>query len=268
MNSRATSALILLTTAASGCATLTGRQAESPYAGTFVQRFTIVDGLSYPYQVFVPHNPRGERLPTILFLHGAGERGNDGVRQTTVGLGPVVKARAADFPAIVVMPQSPAESVWTGAPARAAARALDEATAEFGGDRDRTYLTGISMGGYGSWQLGLDHPGRFAAIVPVCGGIQPVPALPRIRVTGLPPAPADPYAAAAARLGTTPIWMFHGGADRVVLTAESRSMNAALRATGSTARYTEYEGVGHNSWDRAYAEPELWSWLFEQRRTR
>jgi predicted peptidase len=166
------------------------------------------------------------------------------------------------------MPQAPAESVWTGAPARAAVRALDEAMAEFRADPNRVYLTGISMGGYGSWQLALDHPGRFAAIIPVCGGIRPVPLLPRIQVTGLPPAPADPYAAAAARLRNIPIWIFHGGDDRVVLTAESRSMNAALRAAGSTVQYTEYEGVGHNSWDRAYAEPELWRWLFEQRRPR
>src|SRR5439155_1277158 len=119
-------------------------------------------------------------------LHGAGERGADGDLQTMVGLGPVVKGRAESFPAVVVLPQAPRDSVWSGAPARAAMQALDAALREFRGDSARVYLTGLSMGGYGTWQLALEHPGRFAALVPICGGIRSPSALASIRVAGVP----------------------------------------------------------------------------------
>jgi predicted peptidase len=243
------------------------RKAEAPVdAGTFVSRTVTVGGVGYPYQVFVPRSSSRARRPVILFLHGSGERGTDGVRQTTVGLGPAVRARAADFPAIVVMPQTPPDSVWAGPPASAAIAALDSAMAEFRGDPDRVYLTGVSMGGYGTWEIALENPNRFAALVPICGGVRPIPGNPRIAVRGIAGAPGDVFDNAAARLAQIPTWIFHGSADRSVPVDESRSMAEALRKAGAKVQYTEYAGVGHNSWDPAYAESGLWTWLFKQRR--
>src|SRR5881409_3697910 len=238
----------------------------TPAATGFVGRTTTVDGMLYRYQVFVPRGTdRGARPPVILSLHGAGERGTDGQLQTMVGLGPVVKGRAESFPAVVVLPQAPRDSVWSGAPARAAMQALDAALREFRGDSARVYLTGLSMGGYGTWQLALEHAGRFAALVPICGGIRSPSALASIRVAGVPADAADTYAYVAARLVDTPVWLFHGDADGAVPVSESRSMAQALRQASGDVRYTEYAGVGHNSWESAYNEPELWRWLFAQR---
>src|SRR3989449_11710843 len=101
-------------------------------------------------------------------------------------LGPVVRARPGSFPAVVVSPQAPLDSLWRGAPARAALQALDASLLEFRGDSTRVYLTGLSMGGYGTWQLALEHPSRFAALVPVCGGVGPLPGFPSIRVDAIP----------------------------------------------------------------------------------
>src|SRR5205823_5096046 len=126
------------------------------------------------------------------------------------GRGPVVKGRAESFPAVVVLPQAPRDSVWSGAPARAAMQALEAVLREFRGDSARVYLTGLSMGGYGTWELALEHPGRFAALVPICGGIRSPSALASIRVAGVPADAADPYAYVAARLADTPVWLFHG----------------------------------------------------------
>jgi predicted peptidase len=228
----------------------------------------VVNGLRYPYQVFVPAKRSRTRPPVILFLHGSGERGSDGARQTTVGLGPEVARRASDFPAIVVMPQAPADSVWAGPPTRAALDALDSAMTEFNGDPERVYLTGISMGGYGTWEIALDNPTRFAALVPICGGVRPIPTNPRIAVRAVAGLPGDIFDNAAARVARIPTWIFHGSADRSVPVDESRGMAEALRKAGAKVQYTEYEGVGHNSWDRAYAAPALWTWLFAQRRAR
>ena len=236
--------------------------------GRIVSRSTTVDGLQYPYQVYVPLTAGRQRSRVILSLHGAGERGSDGQLQTMVGLGPVVRGRVADFPAIVVMPQAPRDSLWNGAPARAALAALDAAMAEFNGDPDRVYLTGISMGGYGTFQLAFDNPGRFAALVPVCAGIVPPRPGAGIRVLGVPDDPTAAYATVAARLAKIPVWLFHGSADMALPAEGSRSIFEALKAAGGNPRYTEYPLVGHNSWEAAYNEPELWRWLFAQERGR
>lgn len=232
----------------------------------FVEREVVVSGMSHRYQVFVPQGPKHGKRPVIVFLHGSGERGNDNRRQLAVGLGPYVAAHAADFPAIVVFPQAPDESEWNDNLAMTLA-ALDAATREFGGDPDRTYLTGLSMGGYGTWELALREPGRFAALVPVCGGIVAPERRPSMRVTPVAGA-ADPFAETARRLRDVPIWIFHGARDDVVPPEQSRRLAAALKAAGARdARYTEFPDANHNSWDPTYSQtPELWSWLFAQRR--
>ena len=226
----------------------------------FEYRSVSVNGKEYPYAVSVPRSGNGA-LPVILFLHGAGERGDDGFRQTDVGLG-----RAMPPNAIGVFPQAPTETRWIGDPADAAMKALDASVAEFNGDPERLYLTGVSMGGYGVWHLALANPDHVAALVPVCGGLLPHATTTSVQRSPLTDDVADPYAFVAHALRHLPIWIFHGAADSVIPVTESRQMADALRKEGADVRYTEYPGVDHNAWDRAYAEEELWKWLFAQSR--
>ncbi|HEX2569314.1 MAG TPA: prolyl oligopeptidase family serine peptidase [Polyangia bacterium] len=207
----------------------------------------------------------------MLFLHGSGERGDDGALQTTVGLGPLLRARPEVFPGVVVLPQCPPHAIWADEVAELALAALEEALTEYGGDRRRVYLAGMSMGGFGTWYLALRAPGMFAALVPICGFTstrligtgRPGPGrdLPDVPVPGLEGGESVRHAAVALRVGKVPVWLFHGADDPLVPVSESRGMAAALRAGGGEVRYTEYAGVEHNSWDRALAEPELWPWI-------
>ena len=235
--------------------------------GRFVMRELVIGRVTHRYQVFVPaRSAGGKKPPVILFLHGTGERGNDGDKPVKVGLGPHVLAHRADFPAIVVFPQAPDDRDWIGPTAALALAELDRATEEFNGDRDRTYLTGLSMGGYGTWELALREPHRFAALVPICGALLP----PReerstLRVTPLA-GQADPYTALAQSLHHIPTWIFHGAKDDLVPPDDDRRTYAALKSAGADVRYTEFPDANHNAWDPAYATAELWPWLFAQRR--
>lgn len=254
----------MMTMTFAGCSTM--RNESVP--GAFVERSVTVDGAEYRYQVFVPaRSARGRgKAPTLLFLHGTGERGSDGDKPTRVGLGPYIRAHADSFPAIAVFPQAPDGRDWNGVAAQIAFAALDAATAEFDGDRDRSYLTGLSMGGYGTWELALMQPQRFAALAPVCGGLTAPRAERNLVVTPLQ-GEADPPAALAQRLKHLPVWIFHGAKDDVVPPRESREISIALKAIGADVRYTEFPDANHNSWDPAYSQtPELWPWLFAQRR--
>jgi predicted peptidase len=227
----------------------------------FLNRTVVVDGVAHAYQVYVPRAyERSARTPIILALHGAGERGADGLLQTEVGLGSALRRNADRYPAIVVFPQAPLNGNWQGDSARVALAALDKAEREFRTDRARTYLAGLSMGGNGSWYLAYNHPDRFAAVVVVCGFIE--------RVRDYPPIVAadDPFAAVAQRLKRLPIWIAHGDADTVVPVEQSRRMAAALKTAGGDVRYVELPGVGHNAWDPTFRSEELPAWLFQQRR--
>jgi predicted peptidase len=232
----------------------------------FLDRTVVLDGVAYPYVVYVPRNWTPKRAwPVILFLHGAGERGSDGHRQTQIGLGAAIRALPERIPAIAVFPQAPAEKRWLGRPADAAMRALDSAVAEFHGDRGRLYLTGLSLGGFGTWHLALAHPHTFAALVPVCGGIVPHGSATSVRQSPLTADAGDPYRFTAERLHHIPVWIFHGADDPVILPSESQKMRDAFQAAGGEVRYTEYPGVGHNAWEPAYREAELWTWLFSKK---
>ena len=230
----------------------------------FLDRTVQVAGVTYKFQVFVPDNwNKDQRWPVILFLHGAGERGEDGLIQTEVGFGTAVRRSRIHFPAVVVFPQCRKDQWWTLSPMdEMAMKALEQASREFRGDPQRTYLTGISMGGYGTWHLAEKYTHHFAALVPVCGGIIAPARL------GFPPNTSPhPYEDAAKQIGQVPVWIFHGGDDNVVPTDESRKMNEAMRAIGGEVKYTEYPGVGHESWNKAYAEDELLPWLLSKKRT-
>jgi predicted peptidase len=256
-------AVVTLALALGACAT-TPREAPP---GRFVERSVVVDGATHRYQVFVPSRQAGGKHPAaVLFLHGSGERGTDNQRQVDVGLGPFVREHAASFPAIVVFPQSPDGTSWTGTQARVALAALDASLDEFNGDEDRIVLTGMSRGGYGVFELAIMEPRRFAALVPVCGGITQPPALKEhLQVESVALAP-DPFLAAAQKLQKLPVWAFHGGKDDVVTPDQSRHMVEARRGVGGNVRYTEFAELGHNAWDAAYATPGLWTWAFAQTR--
>ena len=233
-----------------------------PHETGFLIRTVTVNGTAYPYCVYVPRNyDRARTWPVILFLHGSGERGSDGLRGTQIGPAATIRHDADRVPAIVVFPQAPLETRWLGEPADAAMAALERSIVEFHGDRSHTYLTGLSLGGYGTIHLALANPKKFAALVVVCGGLLPHPSTTAVQRSPLIPADADPYAFAGQSLHNVPIWLFHGADDTVVPADESRQLIASLKQNPD-AHYTEYPGVGHNAWEKAYADPEMWKWLF------
>ena len=227
-----------------------------------LNRTVLVNGHVYPYAVYVPPDFDAQRAwPVILALHGAGERGTDGVRQMQIGIASAIRAHPERVPAIVVFPQAPEDTCWLGEPADAAMAALDQAMREFHGDPERVYATGLSMGGYGTIHLALAHPRHFAALVIVCGGLFAHATTNAVRQSPL----VTSYAQVAKALRATPVWLFHGADDDVIPVDESRALFAALRAEGAPVRYTEYAGVGHAAWTRAYDEAALWEWLFARR---
>ena len=213
----------------------------------FRPRKAPVDGVATVYQLYEPAGV-APPLPVILFLHGAGESGHDGMAPTTVGIGPAIRRSPERFPALVVFPHASQGYGWRGFNLSAAIAALDDVVRACEVDLDRVYVTGISMGGYGTSAVVSLQPERFAAAVPVCGGM--------VKTT---PAMAD-------RVARIPHWLFHGDADTVIPVEESRSLAELLRAAGADVQYTEYAGVGHNSWDAAYRDPELMPWMLRQRR--
>ena len=257
--SRLASLLLLLVFPLAGCGTMPAEQ-----GGRFVKRTVVIEGTARIYQVFVPaHRDASQPTPVVLFLHGSGERGSDGDRQLLAGLGPYVKAHAADFPALVVFPQVPDDGEWMGDNVDMALAALDAASKEFNGDPKRTYLTGLSMGGYGTWETAIKSPARFAALVPICGAILLPNGERQLYVTEVAHQP-DPYAALAARLKHVPMWIFHGAKDDVVPPRDDRRIFAAMKTAGADVQYTEFPDAGHNAWDATYQHPAMWSWLFAQ----
>ena len=232
----------------------------------FLNRTVEVAGKTYRYQVYVPAEFRSKKTwPVILFLHGSGERGSDGLLQTDVGLPHAIRQNSARFPFVVVIPQCVRETNWTVSDMEAQAlAAVDASIKEFHGDRNRVYLTGLSMGGYGTWQFAIDNPGRFAALAPICGGLRAPSDFPELHISLASDKVSDPYAEVARLVGKTPVWIFHGDADDSVPVEESRHMAAAIKTAGGNFKYSEYPGVNHNSWDKAYAEADLVPWLLAQ----
>ena len=235
----------------------------------FLERSVKVGERTYRYRVWLPpHYTKLHHWPVILYLHGSAERGDDNVRQLTTGLGPAVERYGQRYKAVVVFPQCADGEEWYGDEESQALDALNATINEFHGDPRRVYLTGISMGGSGAWFMAR-HRKKWAAVVPVCGEIvrspddkypsDPPPDI--ARIIGAP----DPYATLAETIGKTPVWVFHGAADDTVSVEQSRNMVAALQKAGGNVRYTEYPGVGHDSWDATYANPMLVTWLLAQR---
>ena len=238
--------------------------AAAPQQATgFLDRTVVVEGIRYPYQVYVPasYESRSD-WPVILFLHGAGERGNDGVGQTEVGIGSAIRRDPEMYPAVVVFPQVPDGARWPGAAGEAAVAALDATLAELNTDANRVALTGLSLGGNGSWYVGYKYAEKFAAVAPICGWVAAENSPDWVEAAN----GEEAIKMVAERLRDMPIWAFHGEVDGVVPVEGSRYIVEALKEVGSEVRYTELPGTGHNAWDSAYRSPEFATWLLAQRR--
>jgi predicted peptidase len=213
------------------------------------------DGKEIKYVVFVPkdYDAKGDKTyPVILFLHGAGETKGGTKQPAEVGIGSAIKKRK-DFPFIVIFPQAQ-KAGWTADSPNGdmAMNMLKEVEKDFRTDSKRVYLTGLSMGGGGTWSFAAKYPERWAAMVPICGFIKRQPT-------------ADDYKGIADKIKGIPCWCFHGDADNAVSVAQSRGMMKALWDAEAHPNYTEYPGVGHNSWDQAYATADLYEWLLKHK---
>ena len=206
-------------------------------------------GAEHKYVLFVPHNYNAKTpCPVILFLHGSGESAGGSKQPVDVGIGPAIKKREKSFPFLVVIPQSQKRTWQAGSDdANRALAMLDDVEKNYNVDKQREYLTGMSMGGYGTWSLATRDADRWAAIVPVCGGL-------RGDATGV------------AKIKDLPCWCFHGADDPTVKVDQSRRLIEALKAAGGSPKYTEYPGVKHDSWVKAYDTDELYDWLLQQKR--
>lgn len=225
----------------------------------FLNRRIDFHGATYRFQVYLPEDWRrddGKQWPVILFLHGRGERGSEGMWQTQVGIAEAVRNHPDRWPFVIVMPQCPLNAHWTDpAMLQLAMAALDQESAEFHGDPKRTYLTGLSMGGYGAWELARQYPHRWAAIAIAAGGVFWSYEPERWQQANVLP---SQYARA---VGRTPLWLFHGSLDTTVLPRQSQLMFEAVKASRGNVRLWIYDGVKHNCWTRAFDEPELPRWL-------
>lgn len=218
--------------------------------GFVTKTFKNDDGTTSDYVVFVPSDYDGTKeYPVILFLHGSGETKGGQKMPVEQGIGPHVKRYEKTFPAFVVIPQSE-KRTWQAESedGKRAMAMLDAVMKEYKIDPTRQYLTGLSMGGYGTWSHAAAYPDRWACFVPVCGGVRNS---------------AD-VAATAEKVKGIPCWCWHGTADTAVKVEKSRELIEAMKKAGAEPRYTELEYVGHNSWDAAYATPELIAWMMKQ----
>jgi predicted peptidase len=205
------------------------------------------------YLLFLPKGcdaKSGKKWPLMLFLHGAGERGAD-IWKVAVHGPPKYVATHPDFPFILVSPQCPDGQIWSE---QNLLTLLEAVTSQQPVDPGRVYLTGLSMGGYGTWRLGLTHPDKFAAIVPICGGGELITVL----------LASGEKSEALKSLG---VWAFHGGKDPVVPAEESERMVNLLKRVGvSDVKLTIYPEAGHDSWTETYNKPELYEWLLKHQR--
>lgn len=238
----------------------------------FEARSVTVGDVTYGYRVFVPIDRHpDEKLPVMLFLHGSRAIGDDNTSQVD-RIGMAMAPVKEKIRLIIVAPQCRAGTFWAAQKmADYALAALDQSVKEFNGDPQRLYLVGFSLGGYGVWQIAAGNPGKFAALVPVSGGIVEHPLRPPGPAAIIPSVgdmlnSSEPYNEIAKALGPTPVWVFHGAGDRDIPVEFSRNIVAALRAEGRTdVKFTEYPDDKHQIFEKAFAEPGLLEWLNEQR---
>jgi len=221
------------------------------------------------YRILFPeHYDKAKKYPLVLFLHGAGERGKDNEKQLTHGAKLFLSPEnRKNFPCIVVFPQCPSESFWSSVkvdrsktpmafdfdysrpsntPLLSTIEVVKKIIREEGVDKKRVYITGLSMGGMGTFEAVYRFPKLFAAALPICGG--------------------GDVKSYDARVKKIPFWVFHGAVDAVVDVKNSRDMVERLKTLNAQVKYSEYPGVNHNSWDNAFAEPEFLGWMFSKKK--
>ncbi len=238
-------------------------KAEEPMTKFFEpHEFTVKDVGALKYRLLKPADfSQNQTYPLVIFLHGAGERGDDNVAQLVHGMKDFLNPdRRKNYPCFVVAPQCPNDKKWVevdwsakshdqpehaSVPMQLVHDLIKEMIKNANVNKDRIYITGLSMGGYGTWDAIARYPELFAAAVPICGG-------------------GDP--ATVGKFAKLPIWCFHGDQDEAVSVERSRKMIDALKVAGGQPKYTEYAGVGHDSWTATYANPDFHDWLFAQER--
>ncbi|MFQ5569170.1 MAG: prolyl oligopeptidase family serine peptidase [Rhodothermales bacterium] len=228
MNARTTACLFAVLLAVVGC------DAVPPDATIRIK--------GYDYFVFLPRQYESrDAWPLILFLHGAGQHVETQEETTLYTAVPKYAVEHDDFPFIVIAPQSPPPDTWIN---ERLADLLDEVEATLRVDEDRIYVTGLSMGGFGTFLVTTAYPDRFAAVVPIAGGGRPEE---------------------ACRMKDVPTWVFHNAGDRIVPVSQSQAMVDALQACNGDVRFTLYDRSGHDAWSRTYSTPELYDWFLSHR---
>lgn len=213
---------------------------SSAQAAQTADRFEIKRSLDY--LLFLPENyDAASQFPLIVFLHGAGERGSNIELVKKHGPPKIVESQPG-FSFIVLSPQCPTGQRWNAPDVMALVEHI-KSTRKV--DADRIYLTGLSMGGYGTWDLAGNYPYEFAAIAPICGGGNP---------------------RYARRFSHLPTWVFHGAKDQVVPIAQSEVMVEAMEAAGGTPKFTIYPEANHDSWTKSYENPELYNWFLRHKK--
>jgi predicted peptidase len=234
-------------------ATPAAASAPAPVAEGEYDTATLKDqaGKELPYRLMKPANyDAKKKYPLVIFLHGVGECGTDNAKQLCNGAKALATAAMrTKYPCFELVPQCPPKSFWGADMLKMVVDVVGKLGKDYSIDENRIYITGLSMGGYGTWSLIQDHPEYFAAAAPVCGGGNPA------KIKGI----------VAAKL---PIWVWHGAADPTVNVKNSQDMVKALKDAGLEVKYTETPGQGHNEWDVAYASDEFWAWLFAQKKAK
>ncbi len=208
------------------------------------EKITFQIPITMHYLIYLPKDYDGKKpMPLLLFLHGAGERGDD-IELVKKHGPPKLIAQGKDFPFIVVSPQCPKGRFWD---ARSLDTLLDHVEQTYAVDSSRIYVTGLSMGGFGTWALAAYAPERFAAIAPICGGGEKF---------------------WVRKLTHLPIWAFHGEKDSVVPPHRTTELVEQLKKLGGNVKLTLYPGAGHDSWTATYDNPELYEWFLKQRNER
>jgi predicted peptidase len=208
----------------------------------FSKKITKTVGCKYLLYLPADYAKGDKKWPLMMFLHGAGERGNNPELVKKHGP-PKLIAQGEPFDFIIVSPQCP-NDVWWPEQIDILISLLDEVEAKYRIDTNRVYLTGLSMGGFGTWRLAERYPQRFAAIAPICGG-------------------GEFYA--AYRLKNVPVWAFHGAKDKIVPVEKSKEMVEAVNAAGGDAKLTVYPEAEHDSWTQTYDNPQLYEWFLSHR---
>jgi predicted peptidase len=236
MNSRALRWLVVLAVAA---VPMSAQADEKEPVGKLLEKKFEKDSVKFDYLFYLPEGyGKDDAVPLVLFLHGAGDKLD---RMKRNGL-PRQVERKKDYPFILVAPESPGRG-WNP---RSLNTLLDDVVSKYKVDKDRVYVTGLSMGGFGTWSLIAASPDRFAAAIPICGGGSP---------------------GNAKKLKDMPIWVFHGAKDETVPASRSEAMVKALKDAGSDkVKFTLYPDAGHNAWTPTYNNPDVWKWLLEQKR--